>query len=102
LFFCFRKKCTFAAYFILLSMNLESVVRKSILNLKPYSCARDEFKGEASVYLDANESPYNLRFNRYPDPLQEKLKEQIIRTLISVEINGSLALEFVSCARVWF
>jgi len=58
-------------------MNLEQSVRKSIFNLKPYSCARDEFKGEASVYLDANESPYNQQFNRYPDPLQERLKERI-------------------------
>ena len=58
-------------------MNLELFVRKSIFNLKPYSCARDEFKGEASVYLDANESPYNQCFNRYPDPLQERLKERI-------------------------
>jgi len=58
-------------------MNLESLVRKNIFNLKPYSCARDEFKGEASAYLDANESPYNLNYNRYPDPLQERLKEKI-------------------------
>ena len=58
-------------------MNLELLVRKNIFNLKPYSCARDEFKGEASVYLDANESPYNSSYNRYPDPLQERLKERI-------------------------
>jgi len=58
-------------------MNLESVVRKNIFNLKPYSCARDEFKGEASVYLDANESPYNRHYNRYPDPLQLRLKKRI-------------------------
>jgi len=58
-------------------MNLELLVRKNIFNLKPYSCARDEFKGEASVYLDANESPYNRQYNRYPDPLQEDLKERI-------------------------
>ena len=58
-------------------MNLERLVRKNIYNLKPYSCARDEFKGEASVYLDANESPYNHRYNRYPDPLQLLLKERI-------------------------
>ena len=58
-------------------MNLESIVRINIFHLKPYSCARDEFKGEASVYLDANESPYNSRYNRYPDPLQEGLKEKI-------------------------
>jgi len=58
-------------------MNLELLIRKNILNLNPYSCARDEFKGEASVYLDANESPYNRSFNRYPDPLQKDLKERI-------------------------
>jgi len=58
-------------------MNLESVVRKNIFNLKPYSCARSEFKGEASVYLDANESPYNRDYHRYPDPLQENLKKRI-------------------------
>jgi len=58
-------------------MNLELLVRKNIVHLKPYSCARDEFQGTASVYLDANESPYNQYLNRYPDPLQHKLKEKI-------------------------
>lgn len=45
--------------------------------MQPYSCARDEFKGEASVYLDANENPYNGPYNRYPDPLQLELKAAI-------------------------
>jgi len=58
-------------------MNLEQLVRPNICNLKPYSSARDEFTGEASVYLDANENPYNTTFNRYPDPLQNKVKEKI-------------------------
>lgn len=57
---------------------IESLVRKNILALKPYSCARDEFKGrEAHVFLDANESAYNAPYNRYPDPMQEKLKQSI-------------------------
>lgn len=60
-------------------MNLEELVRPNIWNLKPYSCARDEFQGEASVYLDANESPYNAPYNRYPDPLQLQLKQEIAR-----------------------
>jgi histidinol-phosphate aminotransferase len=47
--------------------------------MKPYSCARNEFKGEASVYLDANENPMNTPYNRYPDPLQESLKAKIAR-----------------------
>ena len=56
--------------------NLESLVRPNIWALEPYSCARDEFKGmDAHVFLDANENPYNDPINRYPDPLQEKLKE---------------------------
>ena len=58
-------------------MDLDRLVRPNILNLKPYSSARDEFKGTASVYLDANESPYNSPFNRYPDPLQTAVKEKI-------------------------
>ena len=59
-------------------LPLESIVRKNILNLTPYSCARDEFKGrEASVFLDANENPYNTPYNRYPDPMQEELKAKL-------------------------
>jgi histidinol-phosphate aminotransferase len=58
-------------------MNLEKLLRKNILNLQPYSSARTEFVGEASVYLDANENPFNAPFNRYPDPLQTEVKKMI-------------------------
>lgn len=58
-------------------MELEQLVRKNIWNLKAYSSARNEFKGEASVFLDANENPLRSNYNRYPDPLQWKLKEKI-------------------------
>jgi histidinol-phosphate aminotransferase len=58
-------------------MNLKELVRANIYNLKPYSCARSEFKGEASVYLDANENPLNAPYNRYPDPLQQDLKDKV-------------------------
>lgn len=58
--------------------TLEQLVRPNIWALQPYSCARDEFKGmNASVFLDANESPFNNGVNRYPDPLQESLKQQL-------------------------
>lgn len=57
--------------------DLKKIVRKNIWELKPYSSARDEFKGEASVYLDANENPYNAPYNRYPDPMQWAVKEKI-------------------------
>ena len=55
--------------------TLDTLVRPNILQLTPYSCARDEFKGRtASVFLDANENPFGSPLNRYPDPLQENLK----------------------------
>ena len=61
-------------------MTLDDLVRPNIKSLAPYSCARDEFKGrEAHVFLDANESPYNSPYNRYPDPLQMKLKKVLSR-----------------------
>jgi len=60
-------------------MNIDKLLRDNIRSLQPYSCARDEFKGEASVYLDANENPYNAPFNRYPDPLQWEVKELITK-----------------------
>lgn len=63
--------------------EIEAWVRPNIKALKPYASARDEFKGEASVYLDANEnsfgSPLPQNYNRYPDPLQKELKEKISR-----------------------
>ncbi len=55
---------------------LKELTRPNIWDLKPYSSARDEYKGaEATVFLDANENPYNNPFNRYPDPLQRDLKD---------------------------
>mgnify|MGYP002853323816 CR=1 FL=1 len=57
---------------------MQELVRKNILKLQPYSCARDEFRGrDAHVFVDANESPFNTGYNRYPDPLQEELKQKI-------------------------
>ena len=57
---------------------LKELTRPNIWDLKPYSSARDEYKGaEATVFLDANENPYNNPFNRYPDPLQRDLKEML-------------------------
>ncbi len=57
--------------------ELETLIRKNVLKLKPYSSARDEFQGNASIFLDANENPYPSNYNRYPDPHQIKLKEKI-------------------------
>lgn len=61
--------------------SINNIIRENIKNLTPYSSARDEFKGEASIYLDANEnaygSPLEQQFNRYPDPLQYKVKKRL-------------------------
>ncbi len=60
--------------------TLAELVRPNILALSPYSTARDEFKGgDISVWLDANESPYNNGVNRYPDPHQKALKAVVAR-----------------------
>ncbi len=56
---------------------IQNLVRPNIRCLTPYSSARSEFKGKAEVFLDANESPYDTGYNRYPDPLQWKLKRAI-------------------------
>lgn len=56
--------------------SLKNIVRKNIWNLKPYSSARDEFKGKADVFLDANENPFGT-LNRYPDPHQKEIKQKL-------------------------
>ncbi len=58
-------------------IDFKQLVRNNILELVPYSSARDEFSGTASVFLDANENPHNTPLNRYPDPKQGELKRII-------------------------
>ncbi|NTS41104.1 histidinol-phosphate transaminase [Flavisolibacter sp. BT320] len=64
-----------------MSFDLNSLIRQNIKSLKPYSSARSEFSGSASVYLDANEnsfgSPLTKWYNRYPDPLQWEVKKKL-------------------------
>ena len=58
--------------------NLKDLTRPNIWSLAPYSSARNEYSGHiARVFLDANENPYNNPYNRYPDPLQQEVKERI-------------------------
>ncbi len=59
------------------SINIQSLVRENVRRLKPYSPARDDFQGSGSVFLDANENPFNTPYNRYPDPHQVALKKKI-------------------------
>lgn len=81
-----------------MNFDLNRLVRENVKKLIPYSSARDEFKGEARIFLDANEnslgSPLTKWYNRYPDPLQWELKKKIsqIKTVPPENIllgNGS-------------
>uniref|UniRef100_UPI003216E181 histidinol-phosphate transaminase n=1 Tax=uncultured Draconibacterium sp. TaxID=1573823 RepID=UPI003216E181 len=58
-------------------MDINQLLRKNIQSLKPYSSARDEYTGEAMVFLDANENPFSEPYNRYPDPLQKEVKNKV-------------------------
>ena len=66
-----------------MEFNIEQITRENIRKMTPYSSARHEFSGTASVFLDANEnafgSPLPESYNRYPDPLQQNLKDKISR-----------------------
>lgn len=65
--------------------NIQQLVRKNILNLAPYSSARDEYEGKEGVFLDANENPFGI-YNRYPDPQQLILKERLAE-IKNVNVN---------------
>jgi histidinol-phosphate aminotransferase len=56
--------------------NITNLIRKNILSLTPYSSARDEYKSNQGIFLDANENPFGT-LNRYPDPYQWKLKQML-------------------------
>ena len=56
--------------------DIKTLIRPNILSLKPYSSARDDFKGKDGIFLDANENPFG-NLNRYPDPYQKALKEKL-------------------------
>ena len=75
-------------------IKLEKLLRKNIIDLNPYSSARHEYSGRDAMYFDANENPYNIPYNRYPDPIQSELKMKLslIKGVKSEQIftgNGS-------------
>ena len=59
------------------SFDVKRLVRPNILALKPYSCARTEFQGQARIFVDANENPYGEPLNRYPDPFQSNIRSRV-------------------------
>ena len=61
--------------------NIQTLVRENVKKLKPYSSARDEYKsmGTDMVFLDANENPYQTDVNRYPDPHQRNVKDELAK-----------------------
>jgi histidinol-phosphate aminotransferase len=64
-------------------MDYQSFILPHIFQLKPYSSARDEFKGNEGIFLDANENPWGSatkeNWNRYPDPLQIEIKSELAK-----------------------
>ena len=75
-------------------MQITDLIRPNIRSLQPYSTARDEYEGDLGIFLDANESPFDNGYNRYPDPRQTRLKGLIssIKGVASENIfvgNGS-------------
>ena len=72
-------------------MSIQHLIRPTIKALKPYSSARDEFKGEKEdlIFLDANENPFDNGINRYPDPQQTALKS-VLSELKNVPIANML------------
>lgn len=67
--------------------DLNSILRENIRRVKPYSSARDDFSGEASVWIDANENPFNTGINRYPDPHQQEVK-RLLAQIKGVDIEN--------------
>jgi len=62
------------------NINWKDLVLPHIFKLQAYSSARDDFSGDAKVFLDANENPFDNQqdnWNRYPDPLQVVIKNQL-------------------------
>jgi histidinol-phosphate aminotransferase len=68
-----------------MSFDLYALLRDNIKTIKPYSSARDEFAGQAKIFLDANENALgsvgDIMNNRYPDPHQRDLKNEIARIM---------------------
>ena len=64
---------------------MKNLIRNNIKNLQPYACARDEYKGDEGIFLDANENPFGEN-NRYPDPYQKELKAELSK-IKNVETN---------------
>jgi histidinol-phosphate aminotransferase len=56
---------------------IANLIRPHIQTLVPYATARDEFQGQARIYLDANENPFDSGFNRYPDPHAQELRSEM-------------------------
>ena len=59
--------------------QVKQLVRPNIAALKPYSTARDEYKGTIGIYLDANENPFENGYNRYPS------------TTLKAQVRGTIA-----------
>ncbi|MEM9545893.1 MAG: histidinol-phosphate transaminase [Bacteroidota bacterium] len=57
--------------------KINSYFKPSVLELRPYSSARDEYDGTEGIFLDANENAFDFEYKRYPDPYQKNVKEHL-------------------------
>jgi len=60
-----------------IDFDIKKLIRPNIQNIQPYQSAREELNNKDSILLDANENPFPMGYNRYPDPLQRELKMAI-------------------------
>lgn len=77
-----------------MSFKIDKLLRSHLHEAPKYQSARDDFKGSAKVFMDANENPYESEYNRYPDPLATNLRKRLAKekTLAPEQIalgNGS-------------
>lgn len=64
-----------------MKFDYKKYIREYLLSLTPYQSAREEFESDSRsiILLDANENPFASEVNRYPDPMQIQLKQEIAR-----------------------
>jgi histidinol-phosphate aminotransferase len=80
------------------AIDIQQLLRPHLRNFKPYASARTEYTGTDAIFLDANENPIGSAsgeaYNRYPNPLQTKVKQKVaaIRNVVKEQVfigNGS-------------
>lgn len=83
------------------NIDIESLIRDNIRELTPYSSARDESKLRNALFMDANESPFNTGYNRYPEPVNYELKSAAAKSVNSIIGSGIVSAQAVVAQNVF-